>query len=298
MLLRGLFKYILLLVLAVILTSATVIFGAIPMRVIRRCYGRMPFWLGGLIATLALLAMGVTSVSLMYFVLTLVIGVYSEVEDHGASLFTSGLVSLLTAVGVSSLTVGLQLIRQKSALIQLLKEELTPIVNSILTAVPSAQLTVDDLVRQMPSMIAIVLVVALALGLISERRMRLLFQLPDAKFFLPQLGRLMTFRMPDLSIWLTIAVVFGAFFQHGIPWVELLSINLLNVMVVLFFFQGLAVVAFMFRLFRVAPFWRVFWYVLIFSQLALLVMVLGFADYWLEVREKWSQKAAQINKGL
>ena len=65
-----------------------------------------------------------------------------------------------------------------------------------------------------------------------------------------------------------------------------LSANVFNIAVMLYFFQGLAVVVDFFAVKRVSVIWRTVAYLLIFLQLFLMVAFIGFVDLWLEFRNR------------
>jgi hypothetical protein len=93
-------------------------------------------------------------------------------------------------------------------------------------------------------------------------------------------------------------VILGAFLKHGKEPLEIASVNALNVLIVLYFFQGLAVISNVFRSFKVAPFWQAIWYTLFVLQLFLMVSLLGFVDYWLEFRVRLARDTAETNRGF
>jgi uncharacterized protein YybS (DUF2232 family) len=79
---------------------------------------------------------------------------------------------------------------------------------------------------------------------------------------------------------------------------EALSHNALNVLLVLYFFQGLGVVARFFQVIKLSSFWQGFWYIMIVFQLLLLVSVLGFIDFWIDFRERLVKKTTEVNKSF
>ncbi|MFZ5453178.1 MAG: DUF2232 domain-containing protein [Thermodesulfobacteriota bacterium] len=71
------------------------------------------------------------------------------------------------------------------------------------------------------------------------------------------------------------------------PWVRLVSMNLLAMLALLYFFQGMAVIASWFQRFRVPLFVRCLGYPLMFLQplFLLVITTLGLADIWLDFRK-------------
>jgi len=100
----------------------------------------------------------------------------------------------------------------------------------------------------------------------------------------PAIGDFMTFRMPEQLIWLVIAAGFTLLLATttGQERVVMAALNLLIIMLSLYFMQGLAVIAHFFNRFAVAGFIRLMFYVLllIFSFMSIAVLVLGVFDFW------------------
>ena len=310
-------KALLLVVIAVFLTVSTFIFGAIPMRVLREVYGRMPYWTS-LLASSALLAAFVSpSYGLLVLSLTVAVGAYAEVEEHGDPVFWAGFGAVLAAIGTTVLSLGLYIARTHAHVLDDVRAELTPLVNKITEVNANSGLTIDSLMQQLPSGFLIGLITALALSLLLENRVRswmgfalkkplppteapasVMRQPADVFVANKNPGALEAFKVPDLFIWATTAAIFGAFYHHGDEWIETVSINALNVLAVAFFFQGLAVATQAFRAFKIAPFWRAIWYLILVVQLFLLVSLVGFADFWLDFRERLARKPAEPKKNF
>lgn len=299
--LKWAFNYILLLALAVILTAATFVFGALPMRVVRRLYGRRTFWAGFGVVAAVLFAAHAPLYALMVFALSVLIGVTTEVEEHGGSVFTAGLAGVLSALGVSALGGGLWLQQSKLHLVEELRRGVTELIERMAQVNPKSAISADLVLQQLPSVVVISLVCALALALIGEARVLYWFRALDprkAQRALVERARLISFRVPDAFIWLTIVSTFGAFYRHGQAWAEIASVNALNVLVFMFFFQGLAIVTHAFGVFKVSNFWRSLWYIVLVLQLFLIVSLVGFADFWLEFRQRLTRKPAATNKSF
>jgi len=293
---KPILKFGLLVILAVMLSMTTVIFGALPMRALRRVYGRWPFWVAFASVSAGVMAWISPSYGLLVLSLAVGVGAYAEIEDHGLSVFVSGFVASLAAIGTTILGVGAWIHFTKVALVDSVRRHLEPLVDKLVAMNGGSSISVEAVMQQLPSGIIIGLIAALAIALIGESwALRWIGE--EEKARVPQ-SQLSSFRVPDLFIWLTIVSIFGAFFQHGIKWVETISLNALNVLVVIFFFQGLAVVSHAFRVYRVSPFWQGLWYIIFVIQLFLVVSFVGFVDYWIEFRERLSRKPAETKKGI
>ncbi len=292
---RAVSRYIILIVLAVVLSLTTVIFGPLPMRLVRRCYGRNLFWLGFIAASLGVAALVALPYGLLVLALAVAVGVYAEIEEHGGSVFTSGFTATLTAIGLSTVTVGVWALRTKAHVIEDIRTELVPVVDKIAEMNSSATVSVDSIIQQLPSGMVIGVILGLAISLIAEARMsRFMGVKPlSTPVMVSEQLRLSSYRVPDIFIWLSIVSLFGGFFRHGVEVAEIISINALNVLVICYFFQGLAIASRAFRVYKISAFWRNLWYVILVLQLFLLVSLVGFADFWLDFRERLARRPAQ-----
>ena len=293
-------KYLILFALSAMLSVTTVILGAIPLLPARRATGRWIFCIVQIAIALGFVAAGIPFYGLIILAQSLVVGVYVEVEEHHGTVFTSGAVAILAAVGASVSAGAIWLQTTKLHLGEVLRQQLEPLVQQLTSANAGTHvLTTDALIQQLPSGAVIALVLSLALALISERRISFSFRLMDSAESLRsaqnvgQRAALLAFRNPDVAVWLVVLAIAGAFLKHGNADVELISINVLNALVVVYFFQGLAIVSQAFRVFKITGIWRSIWYVLIVLQLFLMVSLLGFADYWLDFRTRLNRRSDQ-----
>lgn len=92
-------------------------------------------------------------------------------------------------------------------------------------------------------------------------------------------------KAPEQLIWLLIAGGFGALFAEG--WPQLAALNLLTVLLPLYFMQGLAVVSYFFRQRGFSPLLRAIGYLLLLavSPLQLIVAGMGVFDLWADFRK-------------
>lgn len=299
---KSILKYALLVLLANALSVLTFVFGALPMKVIRRVYGRVIYWLGFSIAVSVLGFSGNISSAVIVGSLAIMVGLYSEIEDHGGEVFTAGFVGLLATVGAIVTGYGAWFYLGKGHLTNAISEQVSQIVTRMNEMNPNLTVNSDAILQQLPSIAIIGFLLAMAIALIGETK--LLMWLGARGPYLHEVHadlrkRLSAFRVPDALVWVAIAGIFGAFYRHGNALAETVSINALNVLAVLYFFQGMAVIAYAFKVFRVSSFWRSLWYLILVLQLFLVVSLIGFVDFWVEFRERLSpRKPAATNKGF
>lgn len=290
-----LLKFLILLTGGVIFTLFTLVLGALPMRLARRTYGRTLYWFGHAAVCAGIFAAGFAPFAAAYGLMALLIGAYSELEDHAGSVFVSGLLAVAMTAGVGAAALAAWLHQTRTDLLALLKSQVSTWVAQVTAMNPQADINVDTVVQQAPSAVLVMLMLALAGSLVWERRGYVWFRLPRPA---RASGVLMSFRVPDAFVWLTMAAVLGAFLQHGQPWLAAVALNALNILVVVYFFQGLAVVASFFSAIRLSPLWQGFWYLMIALQLFLLVALLGFADFWMEFRTRLAKKTTEVKKSF
>jgi uncharacterized protein YybS (DUF2232 family) len=110
------------------------------------------------------------------------------------------------------------------------------------------------------------------------------FLLRSKQLFCPDFGRLNQWKAPEPLIWVAIASGGLLFFGH--PGIKMLGINGLIVIMMIYFFQGIAIVSFYFEKKQFPKVLRVLLYGLIAVQqlLLLAVIAVGFFDMWIDFR--------------
>jgi hypothetical protein len=282
--------------LTALLVPSTGLLAAAPMRTLRASSNRLAYWLAIVAISTLFFAIGLGVYGLITLALGVLMGVFAEVEEHGGSAFTAGLVGVLASSGVTAFAGSVWTKATRTNLMAPIRESATAFVERMAELNPQGIMDVEDVMKHLPSVFVAALMLALAFALLWSPLIARLFAIQNA----PEAQRapLTQFRVPDLGVWITIVALFGAFFRHGVAWAQVASLNVLNIVVIAYFFQGLAVVTEAFRVFKVGPLWRTVWYVLIVLQLFLMVSVIGFADFWLDFRERLARRPAEPNKSF
>jgi hypothetical protein len=286
-------KFAGLLSLAAVLNPLTGIFGAIPMRTLRRVYGRTPFWISFLSMSAAFFVAQMPVQGAFLLLLTLLIGVYAEVEAHGEGVFVSGLAAVLTSLGLTAVGATLWLMHTGSTLMAEMKVYVGQMATEAAAMNPDVKIDPDTLVRTMPSAIVITLIVAMGIALIWDRVIASLFRLPNPSAQVAESFR--AFRAPDIFVWITTASIFAAYYKHGNVLAETIGLNVFYTMVALFFFQGVAVIGQGFRTFKVGPIWQTLWVVMMIIQFYA-VAFLGFADFWIDFRSRFQRRSQKPDR--
>lgn len=205
-----------------------------------------------------------------------------ELEQRGLGWWISGLLS----ISAGSLATGLGLFGalKKNGIntyaeIQGLAEKFA---QQVQTMNPAVKLDPAILVQQVPSAVVIILIVALGVGLIFERRVFSWLNLPREKIA-SQL-KLLEYRVPDYVIWVAMIAFLLTMVSFGGKATAILAVNIVNVCIVLYFFQGLAVLEVFLNSMRAGVFTRVLTYIILVGQMLLVLSVVGLIDYWVDFR--------------
>ncbi len=104
------------------------------------------------------------------------------------------------------------------------------------------------------------------------------------------IGDFSTFRNPDLLVWLLIATGFSLLLPVSL--ITTPALNMLLIITLLYFFQGMAVVTTLIRRSSVSAFVRVILYALLIIQPYLLALVagIGLFDLWVDFRTPKTQE--------
>lgn len=288
-------KFIGLLSLATLLTPVMGPFGAVPMRTIRRAFGRIPFWAALLATSGVFFAVGLPVQGVFILLLTIMVGVFAEVEEHGGTIFSSAVVGVLASLGLTAVGATLWMMQTKTSIVGHIKAYANEMAKQAAAVNPEVTLDAEMLMRTMPSAIVVTLLIAMAVALVWDRPVGAFFRVARTT---PATGEKMrAFRVPDFFVWFVVASVFAAFYKHGNVLVESIGINAFYTLIALYFFQGVAVVAQGFRTFKVGAFWQFVWCLIMIVQFYA-VAFLGFADYWLDFRAKFLSRPAPENNAF
>ncbi|KYG69001.1 hypothetical protein AZI87_07185 [Bdellovibrio bacteriovorus] len=287
-------KFITISSLSILLSMLTVVMGAPLLRVLRKAYGPLAFWILGLVATGAAWLLNAQPLALFLGSVWMTLGAYMELEQKGVGWWISGLASV--AIGSAAAGLGLFGALQKNGIntyaeVQKLMEQFSAQVQKMN---PAVKLDPAILVQQIPSAIVILLIITLGVGLIFERRVFSWLNLPREKIA-SQL-KLLEYRVPDFVIWVAMTAFLLTMVSFGGKATSILAVNIVNVVIVLYFFQGLAVLEVFLNSMKAGVFMRVLTYIILVGQLLLVLSVVGLIDYWVDFRARLNKvKPAESN---
>ncbi len=277
---------------AVVVSVLTVVLGTPFLRVIRNVYGSLIFW-----CLVFLFLIGTTFLKadwLSYIVgsVWVTTGISLELEKRKFSFLANFAVSLTTGFALCSL--GLIDVLSKLGVSDLARatEYFKEAVKPLIKAQENQELDYTALVLQVPSMIFILLLVGLAIGFLMERRVRFWLRLTKRSYVYR--FDFLKFKVSDGLIWIALfALLFSTlgsmdsnFYGAGLKWVGTAGSNAVNVFLVVYFFQGLAILENFLVQVRAGIFFRTLNYFIFLGQLFLVLSIIGFLDFWLDFRTK------------
>jgi hypothetical protein len=215
-------------------------------------------------------------------------------ENRKQRWWLSGMISVLSGMSVCALGLSLMAAAQKTTLLTMLMKMTDDFILQLRTMNPQIQFESQMLVQQIPSLVAIFLIIVLAVGLIFERGayrwMKITPRLSSSRL------KLLDYRLPDFFLWVTMSAFLLAMVSGDWKVVSVAALNIANTSVILYFLQGLAVIETLLISMKAGVFTRILTYFLVLGQLLIFVSAVGFFDYWLDFRsriQKWMKKASE-----
>lgn len=267
---------------SLVLCSLTVVLGAIPLHAWRVAYGRSSFFFGSFAVSLGLFSFGSVPLASCFSFLALLVFFFNEFEDRGSSTGLAVFWSVAVSAGLGLSALKFKATSAGLSIQEWLKPQAEAFMNQLKTMNPKLELDFAALYQQAPSGVLIFLGVSLALAIVFENRMRQMLKLP----LNIRLNKFLQFRVPDATVWLMLFALLAAFLRVDNEALKVAGGNLLNVLLFVYFVQGMAIVTQFFISHRVAPMWRSILYFLIVLQFFVFVSGLGFMDYWVDFRKK------------
>ncbi|MBC7464840.1 MAG: DUF2232 domain-containing protein [Bdellovibrio sp.] len=244
------------------------------------------FWTAGVLLVIALIVMGMTLPSVYIGAIWMTLGIYSELEKRGVNWRAAGLISLIS--GVVSAAVLLTLLTRFLAGQNLISDLLQPLQTAMNKAFPEDPIEASVIASYLPGIFAATLFMAMGLGFILETKINQIFNIQRTR--VASGLKWLEFRLPDAFIWVSLFAAFFGLIGINQPIVEKVALNIVIVSVVAFFFQGLVVVEFMTRAFRLGSFSKTILFIFLLLQAAPALILVGLIDYWADFRQKVRKK--------
>lgn len=287
-------RYLFFSVWAVLMTALTYVLGAPTLKVLRSSMGRWKFWAMAIGFTAVIWALKAPALAVAFFSLAILMELLTEFEEMGLAFLPSALLTLLVNTLLGAGAFALWASSKGPAWSQTLLITVETALKPLNQISPKVQINYFDLMLQLPSILIIMWIISIFLAVLMEERLR--FPAPEGAVIKPtfksQLGEI---RMPDAFVWIFIVSLLGAFGDFKVRAVEAVSVNAMNVCLVLFFFQGVAVAMKLFAKIRMGWFWQMLFMFLIVVHLFLFVSLVGLLDYWLDFRTRLA-KPPQVGR--
>lgn len=277
-------KLILISVLTVVISLLTVVMGAPLLRMLRKISSAIVYWGLGVLVVCALILLGITTSAIFVGSIWVTLGVYSELEDKGFSWWNAGLLAATTGAANIGLFIYLLTQNGQSITMDKLNQWGDSVVAQVHQIAPNMPMDPQVFVMQIPSLIVIVLIFSLGISVIFEKKVFSVFHVQRER--LASQVKLLDFKIPDFFIWIALGAALFALVDFKINGQKTIAMNILNIAIVLYFFQGLAILEVFLRALRAGIVTRFLTYVLLVGQMFVLVSIFGLVDYWIDFRRK------------
>jgi hypothetical protein len=250
------------------------------------------FWSVGVVfvATLFVLGHGnnkIYQTAVYVGAIWMTLGSYNELEKRGINWRQATSVSLLSGILFAAL--GYFLVSKTQLNSKILSQIVDPLLQTVNSAFPENKIEASVLISFLPGIFIASLCGALAFGFSLEARVVRMFQIQ--KYKVASALRWIEFRLPDVFIWVSLFALLFSVVSFDQKILQTTSINILIISAVAYLFQGLTVVEFMMRFLKMGSVLRTITYLLIFFQLAPVVIFIGLIDYWADFRKLVRKKA-------
>lgn len=254
------------------------------------------FWTTATVLILALFAAGIAdykiSETAVYVgAIWMTLGSYSELEKRGVNWRSASFFAITT--GTLFALAGYFLILKNLGSGEALKELVEPLYAAIKKAVPASEMSTEGIIQLLPGILVGSLIGSLALGLIFETKVAKMFGIKRER--VASGLRWLEFKAPDVVIWTTLVAALICETAQSESIYVMLCLNVLIVSITVLFFQGLTVVEFLLRYYKLSFFTRAITYILIILQLAPILVFVGFVDYWADFRKLVRKKSKITN---
>jgi uncharacterized protein YybS (DUF2232 family) len=283
---KGFGSILLLSVISMALALTTGILAPLPLLLLRRNGGRVSFLLGSIIALIGLYFLVSLPMTLFFLAAVIMSFIYSECENQNIGYSSSVFVSTLVVCGFTAIALGYGMQRYGFDHVGFFRTQVDAVAGQ-LNLPATMKIDRDSVVKQVPSGIIILVIFSIWLNSVLVRRFEgVLGWSPGHQKHVYLSRDFREWKLPDAFVWVALLSAAGTYFEFDPVWLHWVAANVFNVVVLLYFFQGLAVVVDFFTVKQVSPFWRAIAYMFIFLQLFLMVSFLGFVDLWAGFRNR------------
>jgi hypothetical protein len=266
----------------VLLTMSTGIFGAAPLLLLSRTTDPLHFVFLQLLTVTLALYFKAQLLALMIVCISVLVLVFVLLEKKPI------LIKSVCAVLASTATFFLFLFawihfKEGAEFWTWITTQVTFFFNQSKTVLGSVNVDLETLTHQVPSLFVTLFALNLWIAVLFDARAQK--KLGAIK---PQV-EIKNFRTPETFIWVVIVSLLFSFVKTPLPGLQEAALNILNVSLLLYFFQGLSVLSFLMEILNFGSLLKMIVYFIFIAQL-LLPICLGILDFWLNFRNKLFKK--------
>ena len=287
-------SYLLMMIMTIAVTSITMVFGAPLLRVLRKHFGARVFWISGIVTIIVFWIASAQPMAVLIGSIWMTLGIYTELEHQGWHWWRSAVSSILTVTLAFSATFYMLVFRSGLATLESLQKLSLRWTEEVQRINPALKIEPEKLMHEAPSWVIVMLILCLGFGLIFESRAFQLFSIRREKIA-TQIN-LLQYKVPDYFIWIALTALLFTALNLKSTLVSAIAMNIFNISMVIYMFQGIAVLEAALSVFRVGPLMRFFTYFILIGQLIPLMSVTGLVDYWVDFRVrlyKWATSKSQ-----
>lgn len=266
----------------IILTMSTGIFGAAPMLLLRRTSDTLNFVFLQLLTITAALYFKEKILALMMVCLSIQILIFVALEKK--PILTKSIVSVFasaaTFFGILFLWIHF---KEGAEFWGWISTQVSFYFTQTKSIVGEMNMSVETLTHQIPSIFVMLFALNLWIAILFDSRAQ------RRHGSLTSQIEIKNFRTPEAFIWVVIVALLFSFVKTPVPGLQEAALNILNVSLLLYFFQGLSVLSYLMENMNFGSLLKMIVYFIFIAQL-LLPICLGILDFWLNFRNKISKK--------
>lgn len=295
-------KLSLLIIYSILTSLVTMFFGGPFLRVLRKTYGPVFYWLFFLV--ILAVAISAKTYLMLLFIgsLWFMVGISVELENLKLPFSWNVLASSVLGTVVSLLGYGVVLNNQGISNLERFKDYFKESLEKVIRSTAENQIDIEALMYQIPSVVLLLFLASVIVSFVFERRIYFWMKLPNLTK--KDQVKLIDYKASEPTIWFALVALLLSvldlkiFNLEDLRWLQLLGSNFVNVLVVVFFFQGFAILEVFLRKSQASVFFRAFTYFIFIGQLFLVLSFIGFVDFWVDFRSRLNKASWLKNESI
>jgi hypothetical protein len=287
-------KLLLTMFFSVFMSVLFVFLGAPFIKVLRNAFGAFIFWVSGFVAFLSFWFVGenflpgLQTFAALLGSLWILIGVYTEFEIKGKTGLIADGLAIIAGFIVFTTSIWGVAVKSGVTISEFIKSAINTFNQQLISnqqaSSSSFKLDPETILNQAPSAIVILLMLSLAFAKMLDSRAGLMMGLKIKNTVTK--ATLISFKAPDFFIWIMMFSFLLSFLKIQPELINVVASNVFNILLAVYFFQGLAVLEASFVAFNISSLMKFLIYFLIVGQLFFLLSLVGIIDYWVDFRAR------------